>query len=277
MHITAPHHLTTLPDKLDRALIYGDGLFETIAIFDGVPPLWVYHKNRLSVSLKRLGIPADLAAIEQTVLSAAAKAGSGVLRLFVTRSGHQRGYDPRTAHSCAMSVELFPLPFYPDAIVKSGISLHLCKHALPRNPALAGIKHTNRLDQVLASAEWNRQWEREGLLLDDTGAVIEGTISNIFIVRSGVLITPALDSCGVSGVMRAWILDVVAPGMSLPVEIRRLTLADVLSADECFVCNSVFGVWSVKKIGAAFLEKRSSITEGIMARAWQKGYGGLYA
>lgn len=277
MHITATQCLKALPDNLDRALVYGDGLFETIAVFDGAPPLWCYHKSRLSVSLNRLGIPADIAVIEETVLSIAAQAGSGLLRLFVTRGGGQRGYDPRTARSCTMTVELFPLPSYPDAIVKSGISLHLCKHVLPRNPALAGLKHTNRLDHVLASAEWDRQWEREGLLLDDTGAVIEGTISNVFIVRSGILQTPGLDSCGVAGVMRAWILDTVAERLSLQVEIRRLTLADVLAADECFVCNSVFGVWSVRKIGVAFLEKRSSITEDILEQVWLKGYGRLYA
>lgn len=264
-------------DCLDRAVTYGDGIFETVAVFDGTPPLWACHRQRLVSSVSRLGMAVDVAVIQDKVLAMASQAGNAVLRIIVARSGGKRGYDPRYAAGYVFSIESFPLPAYPLSLLQSGVALHLCHHVLPRNPALAGIKHLNRLDQVMAAGEWNRSLEQEGLVLDDTGAVTEGTISNLFIVKNGILHTPTVQYCGVAGVMREFIISVIAPALSLNVVIQRLTLADVLVADECFVCNSIFGVWPVSRLGVAHIGTQRSVTEKIQRMVSETGYNNVYA
>jgi 4-amino-4-deoxychorismate lyase len=277
MSPSATRFLKHLPDGLDRAIVYGDGLFETVIVFDSTPPLWLHHKQRLQASLLRLGIKADIAVIEQQVFSLATQTQNALLRIVVARSGGQRGYDPRSVSGCVFSIDTFGLPAYTNTLLESGVALHLCRYVLPRNPVLAGIKHINRLDQVIAASEWNRLWEQEGLLLDDTGAVIEGTMSNVFIVTNGMLQTPLLNHCGVAGVMRDYIINTLAPELSLAVTVKRLTLNDILASDECFLCNSVFGVWPVSRIGVASLNRHSGVTEKIIQAVFTKGYGRLYA
>jgi 4-amino-4-deoxychorismate lyase len=277
MSPSATQYLAQLPEGFERAIVYGDGLFETVLIVDGTPPLWHYHKQRLQVSLLRLGIKADITVIEQQVFSLATRTQNALLRIVVARSGGQRGYDPRSVSGCVFTIDNFALPAYTKTLLESGVALHLCRYVLPRNPVLAGIKHINRLDQVMAASEWNRQCEQEGLLLDDTGAVIEGTMSNVFIITNGMLQTPLLNDCGVAGVMRDYIINTLAPELSLAVTVRRLTLNDILASDECFLCNSVFGIWPVSKIGVASLNGHSVVTQKIIQAVLAKGYGRLYA
>ena len=122
--------------------------------------------------------------------------------------------------------------------------LRLCQLRLARQPRLAGIKHLNRLENVLARSEWTDPQIQEGLLLDSQSEVIECTKSNLFLVRDGRLSTPLLDQCGVAGALRAWVME------RTPVETVRLSLEQVLSADEVFVCNSLAGIWPVAQLEA---------------------------
>src|SRR5690606_20422301 len=122
-----------------------------------------------------------------------------------------------------------------------------CTTRLAEQPLLAGLKHLNRLEQVLARSEWQGGEFAEGLMRDQSGRVIEGVFSNLFIVQEGVLVTADLSRCGVAGVMRAALLD-SARAEGLKVEVRDISLEEFFQADEVFLCNSLFGVWPVRSV-----------------------------
>ena len=154
--------------------------------------------------------------------------------------------------------------------------MHVCRQRLSHSPALAGIKHLNRLEQVLAATEWDRAIADEGLMLDNTGAVIEGTVSNIFILRNETLLTPLLDHCGVAGVMRDFIIRKLSANTLLSVRQMRLTIDDLLTADAVFICNSILGVWPVHSVGVSQLSSSPVLIERIWQQLASMGYAKLY-
>lgn len=260
----------------ERAVAYGDGLFETLLVRDGEVPLWPYHRARLAEGLQRLQLPVGLAQVASECEAFFAQVRTGIVKLVVARSGGGRGYDARTAHAASRYLVAYPMPAYPASYIGQGIAVHVCRQRLAQQPGLAGLKHLNRLEQVMAASEWDRNKQPEGLMLDTTGAVIEGTMSNLFVVHDGVTSTPALNSCGVAGVMRSFCLDWLAQ-QGKATRVRRLTLSDVLSADECFLTNSVFGLWSVRQVGIAALPTGGPVTEACRAAIFARGYRQLYA
>lgn len=230
--------------SLDRGLLYGDGLFETLAVQNGQPRFWRRHLARLRAGCERLGIPQpaeDLLREEADTLVAGIDCG--VLKLIVTRGCGGRGYRPDTVVHPTRILQLHPWPDYPEHFQDSGVRLRLCRHRLGHTPSLAGIKHLNRLDQVLARMEWNDPAIMEGLLLDTDGCLVEGTMSNLFMIREGVLMTPSLDCCGVAGVMRGIVLELAAGLM--PVQERQLGPDELRTMDEVFLTNSLIGIWPV--------------------------------
>ncbi len=271
-----PRTAAAIPPDWNRAIAYGDGLFETILVLSGAMPLWSFHRKRLQDSLHRLRLDCDLERLEGQIFTLAQQQGDGILKILIARSGGQRGYDLRQASHVVSTMQMFPLPGYADSRRSVGIRMHLCRYRLARQPALAGIKHLNRLDQVIAASEWDRLLSQEGLLLDESGAVIEGTVSNLFVVKAGKLLTPQLNYCGVAGVMRACIKEQLAPAMNIPVTESRMTLQDVLEADEFFVCNSIFGIWPVQSLGVSTLHKRSNISKALWDELQLLGYGRVY-
>jgi 4-amino-4-deoxychorismate lyase len=130
-------------------------------------------------------------------------------------------------------------------------------------PALAGVKHLNRLENVLARAEWRDPEIAEGLLCDTDDNVIGGTMSNLFIARRGQLITPDLTRCGVAGVMRDLVME-LAQTHGIPLQVTAIGLDDLFDADEVFVVNSVIGVWPVMALG-----RRSWNTSTLVAQIQQ--------
>lgn len=190
----------------DRGLAYGDGLFETIAVHGGQPVLLDRHLTRLAEGCSRLAIAADIERVRSELLAYAAAMGEGVLKLILTRGDGLRGYAPDPAAQGRRILQGNPPAAYPAVHGEQGVRLFPCVTRLSNQPLLAGLKHLNRLEQVLARAEWHDGEHAEGLMLDQAGRVIEGVFSNLFLVRDGVLITPDLKRCGVAGVMRAEIL-----------------------------------------------------------------------
>jgi 4-amino-4-deoxychorismate lyase len=260
----------------DRAIAYGDGLFESVLVLEGKAPLWNFHRLRLQQSLQRMGIHCDIAGLERSFLAEVAQHADALIKIIVARSGGTRGYDARQARDCAVQIKAYPLPKYSQKKITDGVHLHVCRQRLSHNSALAGMKHLNRLEQVFAASERQRDWTDEGLMLDSSGAVIECTSSNIFIVRNGILETPRLDHCGVAGVMRAAIMEKLVDTIPLPVREVRLTLTDVLGADTVFVCNSIFGVWPVSSIGVSQIPVRHEVIEKLWQQLRVIGYAGLY-
>ena len=231
----------------DRALHYGDGLFETIAVIDGEPQRWDRHMARLQTGAQRLGLPAiESGRLHEETLRVCRDSARAVVKLIVSRGSGPRGYRA-TRHQGAVTriIMMTDWPEYPEYYYTEGIRLRLCDTRLGWNPQLAGIKHLNRLEQVLARSEWYDPEIPEGLMQDQAGQVIEGTQSNIFIVCAGCLLTPALTQCGVAGVMREHIIE-MAGHLHIPVSETTLSLTDIHKADEVFMSNTLIGIWPVR-------------------------------
>lgn len=228
----------------DRGLAYGDGLFETIAVRRGRLLLLERHLQRLGEGARRLALPLDLALVRAELLAFAGELGSGVAKLIVTRGDGLRGYAPPADARCRRILSGGPPPAYPARHREQGIRLFPCATRLAEQPLLAGLKHLNRLEQVLARAEWQDPACAEGLMRDASGRVVEGVFSNLLMVRDGELLTPALTRCGVAGVMRAEILARAAQA-GIATRIEDIDYPALLAADEVFLCNSQYGIWPV--------------------------------
>jgi 4-amino-4-deoxychorismate lyase len=202
------------------------------------------HLQRLAEGCSRLAIAADQSLVRSELLAYAATMGEGVLKLILTRGDGLRGYAADPAAQARRILQGNPPATYPAAHGQQGIRLFPCTTRLSEQPLLAGLKHLNRLEQVIARSEWRDAEHAEGLMLDVSGRVIEGVFSNLFLLRDGVLRTPDLSRCGVAGVMRAELLFQAA-SLSIPTEIADIGLDQLQQADEVFVCNSVYGVWPV--------------------------------
>jgi len=234
----------------DRGLQYGDGLFETLALRDGEPLLWDRHVQRLGEGCRRLGLPAPEASLlREEVTRIAGSAARAVAKIILTRGTAGRGYRADAASSATRIVQRLPWPAYPVAAGKEGVAVRWCETRLAHQPRLAGMKHLNRLEQVLARAEWQDDYA-EGLMRDTDGLVIEGTKTNLFLVRDdGTVVTPDLSQSGVAGVMRAQILDSAA-ALGMCCIIQAVTTDMVESAQELFLTNSLIGIWPIRRIEA---------------------------
>ncbi|MBV4452159.1 MULTISPECIES: aminodeoxychorismate lyase [Pseudomonas] len=233
----------------DRGLAYGDGLFETFAVKAGQPLLLDRHLQRLEEGCGRLALVVDQVVVRSEVLAYAAALGDGVLKLILTRGDSLRGYGVNPGAPVRRILQGSPPATYPNAHGTDGIRLFPCATRLAEQPLLAGLKHLNRLEQVIARAEWQDTEHAEGLMLDLSGRVIEGVFSNLFLVSNGLLLTADLTRCGVAGVMRAEILG-QAETLGLPVAVADISLEQLRQADEVFVCNSVYGIWPVRGYAA---------------------------
>lgn len=235
----------------NRGLAYGDGLFETMAVRRGRPALLDRHLQRLATGCERLSLVADLRQVRAEVQAYARAMDEGVLKLILTRGDSLRGYAADPVAPSRRILQASALPTYPAAYAEHGVQLFACQTRLAEQPLLAGLKHLNRLEQVLARNEWHGGDYAEGLLLDTQDRLVEGVFSNLFLVRAGQLLTPDLSRCGVAGTLRGYLLDSAA-GHGLTVQVGDLSMADLAAADEVFVCNSVYGIWPV--LGCASLK-----------------------
>ena len=234
----------------DRGLLYGDGLFETIAIRDQAPCRWSAHVQRLNRGAERLGIPCPDAALLRAEADALANGVEhGVLRLTLTRGEGGRGYRPPLNLTPTRILACYPSPqLGPDA-TRPGAELVICRTHLGDNPQLAGIKHLNRLEQVLARSEWHDPGIIDGLMTDGQGRVICGTMSNLFLLFDDGIVTPVLDRCGVAGTARAAVMDCAAV-LGIPITERDVPLAELTQARGLFVTNALLGLLPVVRLGA---------------------------
>ncbi len=237
---------------LERGLHYGDGLFETLGCVAGRPRFLALHLARLARGCERLRLaPPDLAAIARELEGLAASADRATLKLILTRGpAVARGYAIAGTECATRIVLRYPWPV--PAAEPAGARVRIADLALAENPATAGIKHLNRLEQVLARAEWQDPSIAEALLFSRSGALISGTMSNVFLVRAGAVLTPALGLCGVEGVMRAVVLDAAAE-CGIAAQVRELARADLAAAEEIFLTNALWGIRGVGEIAGRTL------------------------
>jgi 4-amino-4-deoxychorismate lyase len=234
---------------LDRGLNYGDGVFRTFQVVDCVPVNWPIQYQKLVADCGAIGIvcpSAELLMADFQVLFAIDEAA--VAKVIITRGIGERGYAPPAVTTPTRIVLKSPMPVYAETNFSEGVSLYVCKTPVAHQPMLAGIKHLNRLENVLARAESLDPVYVDGLMLDVDGHVIECTSANFFIRIGKRLITPDVTQAGVAGVTRQRIVD-LAHYLQLTAEIGHIRLSDVMSADEVIICNSLYGAWQVRRIG----------------------------
>ncbi|MDE2294609.1 MAG: aminodeoxychorismate lyase [Gammaproteobacteria bacterium] len=228
-------------DWRDRGLQYGDGLFETLRVREGRVRLLEEHLERLCAGARRLAIALpSIARLRRELAAAAAGQDDAVLKLIVTRGRGERGYRPTGRERATRILSRWPAPPPTGRGPAPPITVRTCRTRLGLNPALAGLKTLNRLESVIARAEWRDPRIAEGLMLDVEGHVVCGTMSNLFVRHGTALATPRLDRCGVAGVMRRFVLA-QARALGLQPTERRIGLEDLASADEAFITNAVAG------------------------------------
>ncbi len=232
---------------LDRGFQYGDGIFETLAVANGMPFLWDRHMRRFFHGAVRLGLKAPSEELlRREAEQVCGGAGRGVLKIVLTRGVSGRGYAPAAEATPTRTVGLLPWPDYPAQHRTDGVSVQFCHNLITRHNVLAGLKHLNRLEQILARMEL-KSGCAEGLMQDEAGHIIEGTMTNVFVVSRGALKTPDLTHSGVAGVMRGLVME-RAGVLSIECRVTGLTRKDILEADEVFLTNSLIGVWPVQHL-----------------------------
>jgi 4-amino-4-deoxychorismate lyase len=229
----------------DRGVAYGDGLFETMRAHHGELPWWEAHWARLEAGARRLRIVLPQSTHVRAEAASLLSNQDAVLKLLVTRGSSGRGYapDPDGAPTWILSRHALP----PEA-PETGIAVRWCETRLAMQPMLAGMKHCNRLEQVLARSEWlapaaSDTGATEGLMRSTEGDVVCATAANLFVLSDGTWRTPLIDRCGVAGICRAWAIS------QLDARESRIAVTDVETADAVFLCNAVRGILPVARLG----------------------------
>lgn len=252
---------SSVVDAANRGMQFGDGVFETIAIREGIPCFLNRHLSRLRAGCQRLRIEGvGFGSVSDDLLQLACQFPQSVIKLMITRGESLRGYVYTSASQPVIVLRVFTAPDYPEELSASGIIVRLCTTLLSRQPLLAGIKHMNRLEQVLARNEWNDTAINEGLVMDTGHQIVEATMSNIFIVNNQKLLTPDLTQCGVAGIMRSVVMD-IATAQAIDCGVCSITYEEVCNAEEVFLCNSQFGIWPVREIKAEASFQPGRITQ----------------
>ncbi len=231
----------------DRGLQYGDGLFETILVEFGCPCYLEEHLQRLQKGSQVLGFPPlNKDILEREIFQLIETNQCGVIKLLISRGVGKRGFLPPKNPNVTRLVSFSAT----KATVKNpllSLDLVLCHTQLSRQPLLAGLKHLNQLERVLARSEFGDTVSTEGLMLDVEGVVIEGTMSNIFIVSKGVLMTPTLENAGVRGIIRDYLIaQATQEGMDC--REMELSVENVIDADEVFMTNSLMPIRAIKQL-----------------------------
>lgn len=242
-----------------RGLHYGDGVFRTCLIFDGVVVEFEAQLAKLTRDAARLELAADAAALRAEARAAAQGIGRGALKLLLLRAGGERGYRSQARDADRLLCR-YPLPQYQAS---PGARAARANFQLASQPRLAGIKHLNRLEQVLAARNWPEGID-EIVLEDEQGHPVSGSRSNLFWVRGGVLHTPPVDRCGVAGLTRERVLALAEQG-GLKTRVTATTFEEIGQADELFFCNSLFGIWPARALGARAFAAPGPVTRHLTA------------
>ncbi len=231
----------------DRAFQYGDGVFETIAVNNKMLQFWPEHYQRLIAGCNKLGITPPA---EQTLLKdikqLVTENNLFVLKIIVSRGCGGRGYLANSSLTPSIVITLNDWPGHIQQKKEAGIHTRICQHRLLINPALAGIKHLNRLDQVIARNEWHNNDFDEGIMLDLNDNLLEGTASNLFVKINNRWQTADDHDCAVTGVIRGFVLEQLVNKKITCIE-EKINKSELSLVQEMFVCNSVWGIIPVTR------------------------------
>ncbi|MFB1422241.1 aminodeoxychorismate lyase [Citrobacter freundii] len=240
----------------DRATQFGDGCFTTACIIDGEIPLFAAHLERLQDACQKLLISFENWSELQNEMKMLAKRHvRGVLKVIISRGSGGRGYSGKSCHSATRILSVSTRPVHYDRWRQDGIVLALSPVRLGRNPLLAGLKHLNRLEQVLIRSHLEQTDADEALVLDSEGWVTECCAANLFWRKGDVVYTPRLDQAGVNGIMRQFCIRMLAQSPFSIVEVYA-GLEEVMQADEIVVCNALMPIIPVRACGDTLLSSR---------------------
>jgi branched-chain amino acid aminotransferase len=227
----------------DRGFLYGDSVFETIRTYAGVPFELEQHLSRLEWSAGRVFIPlpVSLEVLGSEVLSTVAAANNpeSYIRVMVTRGRGAMGLDPSTTEHSARVIIVDRLePPAPEAYARGISTITFKTQRFGDATAAAGAKVANYLVAVLAMREAHAAGASEALITDHTGAIVEGSTSNVFAVKGGELITPPESAGILPGITRQRVLE-AAKDLGVPVRYAAFDQATLCDHDELFVCSSI--------------------------------------
>ena len=234
---------------LDRGLHYGDGLFETIACRNAQACFLEHHLQRLAEGCARLSIRyEDFPQLAAKIRELAATQPRSIIKLILTRgSATARGYGAQGDERAHTVLLQYPWPPEDPAPWERGVVVRSAVGRLGENPLLAGLKHLNRLEQVLIRAEWTDPLIQEALAFSSSGWLVSGTMSNVFLVRDGRIMTPEITHAGIRGVMRRVVIGAAQRG-GLEVTETALDAAALHAAEEIFLTNARIGIWPVRAL-----------------------------
>jgi 4-amino-4-deoxychorismate lyase len=240
----------------DRGFQYGDGCFETLAAVNGRVRDIDDHLERLSFGARMLGIPEpDTRVLAEELAELAPDEGRAVLKVLYTRGSGGRGLAPPAEPQPTRVVLRAPWPDHPPEHWQEGVRVRLCEtRQIPGRSLDGRVKHLNQLNRITARMEWEGDDPAEGLLRDLDGRLLEGTVTNLFAVRDGALLTPELGRSGLPGITRGRVLA-LARDAGLAAGEGELTPAELGKAEEVFLTNSIIGIWpvcGVTDLGAAW-------------------------
>jgi 4-amino-4-deoxychorismate lyase len=226
----------------DRGLAYGDGCFTTALIIDGEVAMLPQHLDRLVVQSQKLGLPdVDLTTLKVTINNISADIHIGVLKVIITCGSGGRGYSRLGVESAKVIVSVHDYPTNYPQWQKVGISVGISEQKLGINPMLAGLKHLNRLEQVMLRVELDKRSEDDLLACDVNGNVIECCSANVFWLKAGKWHTPMLSTAGVAGLMREKVLL-----NYVDITPANYALTDLNNIDAMFITNAILGIVPVK-------------------------------
>lgn len=229
----------------DRGLAFGDGCFETLRLHEGRAPFWAQHKQRLLTGLQRLNIKACPHTLEHILAEAISISASGVLKIIVTRGAGGRGYNGLHLQQPNYYPRVFPFQPMSPELYSQGLVVGESRIRLGKQPFLAGIKHLNRLEQVLARHEAVANGWDETLLRNQEGQPVELTAMNLFLRYDQGWWTSALENAGVNGIARQWVIN--QSGVKVRVSEQAPDSVDHII--EAFACNSIMGILPLRALG----------------------------
>ncbi len=245
---------------LDRGLSYGDGIFETMVwcfIKEkknfGVE-FWNRHLRRIEKScmITKIKMPPIelLNTYKKRILEKSFNQGlkEGVLKIIITRGVGGRGYKFDSDIKPTIIFLSFSKNHLDQSLYKNGVNVRFCESSIFKNFELAGLKHLNRLDSVIARSEWTKKDIFEGILVDDLENIVEGTMTNIFFTKDKILFTPHISNFGIKGIMRQVVMEksMLYYEKILETSIKK---SDINLFDEMFLTNSILKIVPVKKLG----------------------------
>ncbi len=259
----------------DRGFQYGDGVFETLAVVAGRVLELDAHLERLAQGAHLLGFPSPdqgkLAKEVQTIATAVGAEIRTVVKVIYTRGSGGRGLAPPQQPEPNRVILRLPWPAYPSEWAQFGVRIRLCQTQQINGAALDGrIKSLNQLNRIVARMEWTDDEVAEGLLRDSEQRLVEGTTSNLFLVRDGVLLTPELSDTGLPGITRRRVME-LAKADKIPVYEGEVDVTDLRGADEVFLTNSLIGIWPVRQ-----LENKRWPAPGVLTRRLQRALANYY-